>query len=75
MEETQHLLVTVTTIYLLLTAYSLLLTTYYLQDAYVAETQHFAAKAAGLAKAPVLRALSKMRFQNAGLKTQLEQNR
>ena len=41
----------------------------------MAETQHFAAKAAGLAKAPVLRALSKMRFQNAGLKTQLEQNR
>ena len=46
-----------------------------LQDAYVEETQHFAAKSAGLAKAPVLRALSKLRFQNAGLKTQLEQNR
>ena len=45
------------------------------QDAYVEETQHFAAKSAGLAKAPVLRALSKLRFQNAGLKTQLEQNR
>jgi hypothetical protein len=46
-----------------------------LQDAYVAETQHFAARSADLAKAPVLRALSKIRFQNAGLKTQLEQNR
>ena len=39
------------------------------------ETQHFAAKAATFAKAPVRRALDRMRFQNAGLKTQLEQNR
>ena len=46
-----------------------------LQDAYVAEAQQFAARAVGSAKAPVLRALSNMRFQNAGLRTQLEKNR
>ena len=41
----------------------------------MAEAQQFAARAAGSAKAPVLRALSNMRFQNAGLRTQLEKNR